>query len=163
VASGAGFAIVENLLNGAVAGQEAWITAALTRATASVMHCFTGGLVGWGWGQLWTGKRFGRFFGSLAGAVALHAVWNGVAVVAVLLQVGATARGDGFDWITPSGLGVAASALLLGILAVSVTIALPVVARRLVREPGAGAGSAAQNCVAESSSGEASDDGRPAD
>ena len=52
VASGAGFALAENLFNGALGGGEAWAMGAVTRLGATVMHCATGGLVGWGWGEM---------------------------------------------------------------------------------------------------------------
>ncbi len=56
VASGAGFALAENMLNSLFVGP-AWGPGVLARLAATVMHCTTGGLMGWGWGQWWTGRR----------------------------------------------------------------------------------------------------------
>ena len=131
VASGAGFAIAENLLNGAVLGRELWVGAVMARMAASVMHCFTGGLVGWGWGQLWTSGRARRFVASLAGAVALHAFWNIAAVGSAILTAAASLGADSVLW-APVAAGIAfAAVVVLGMLALGLAIALPVVAGRL--------------------------------
>lgn len=95
VAGGAGFALVENLLGGALGGVEQWLPGVIARLGATVMHCFTGGLVGWGWGQLWTARRPWRLLGCYAAAVLAHAVWNASAVGVVFLSVGLMAQKGG--------------------------------------------------------------------
>jgi RsiW-degrading membrane proteinase PrsW (M82 family) len=131
VASGAGFAIAENLLNGAVLGSEGWTTTAVTRIAATVMHCFTGGLVGWGWGELWSGRRAGRFLASLAGAVVLHAFWNSLAVGLTALQVAVAAGGVQAMQRWVGLVGALGGVGILGVLAVALAAAIPVIGRRL--------------------------------
>lgn len=83
VASGAGFALAENMLNGALIGT-LWGPAILSRLAATLMHCATSGLMGWGWGELWAGRRPWRSVLAFAGAVATHGVWNGLAIGVVI-------------------------------------------------------------------------------
>jgi RsiW-degrading membrane proteinase PrsW (M82 family) len=131
VASGTGFAIVESLLNGAMAGQEGWIYGAFTRGAASVMHCFTGGLVGWAWGRLWEGRRVLRFLASLAGAVVIHGLWNTIAVALVALAAVSDLAGPEAPWQLASSAGIVVLASLLGVLATGLAVSLPVIGRRL--------------------------------
>ena len=138
VASGAGFAIAENLLNGAVAGQTVWAYGAASRAAATTLHCFTGGLVGWGWGQLWSGRRVMRFFGSLAAAVVLHGLWNTIAVGAFVLGIASGVQKAGSVRQIAAVAGMATLLGLLGVLAVALAIALPLIGRRLAVVGGSG-------------------------
>jgi hypothetical protein len=78
VMGGLGFAIAETL-GYLSAYSEAWAVNVLLRLATLVMHAFTAGLVGWGWGQLADGRPM-RFVGAYLGAVALHGLWNGIAV-----------------------------------------------------------------------------------
>ncbi|HEY68890.1 MAG TPA: PrsW family intramembrane metalloprotease [Thermoflexia bacterium] len=131
VASGAGFALTENLFNGALGGVEGWTLGAVARFGATVMHCFTGGLVGWGWGQLWTARRPLRFLGAYVAAVTVHGVWNAAAVGIVLLSASLLTH-------EVSGLGLALKSLglltfvgTLGLLTVMFIIALLLAGRML--------------------------------
>jgi RsiW-degrading membrane proteinase PrsW (M82 family) len=131
VAAGAGFALTENLFNGALGGAESWALGVLARFGATVMHCLTGGLVGWGWGQLWTARRPLRLLGSYAAAVIVHGLWNAADVGAVLLSASAYAHeGDPFR-LAPLGLGMLTLIGLLGFLTVASIFALPLAGRRL--------------------------------
>jgi RsiW-degrading membrane proteinase PrsW (M82 family) len=131
VAAGAGFALVENLFNGALGGAESWALGAVARFGATVMHCLTGGLVGWGWGQLWTARRPLRLLGSYAAAVTVHGLWNAAAVGAVLLSASTFAhKRDGLGLALLS-LGMLAVVGLLGLLTVMSIFALPLAGRRL--------------------------------
>jgi len=135
VSSGAGFALAENLFNGALGGTENWALGAVTRFGATVVHCFTGGLVGWGWGQLWGARRPLCLLGSYAGAVAIHGLWNAAVVGMVLLSASALVHhpGDGI-WLALTGLGTLTLVGLLGLLTVTFIIALPLAGRRLADE-----------------------------
>jgi len=136
VASGAGFALVENLFNGALGGAEGWGVGVISRFGATVMHCVTGGLVGWGWGQLWTARRPLRLLGSYVAAVTVHGLWNTAAVGAVLLSAGAWVhvhKGNEL-WLAPMGLGLLMLVGTLSLLTVAFLIALPFVGRRLASE-----------------------------
>jgi RsiW-degrading membrane proteinase PrsW (M82 family) len=108
VASGAGFALVENLLNGVVAGTF-WIPSILSRLAATLMHCATGGLVGWGWGQLWSKRRLKRWLLAFIGAVGLHSLWNGTVGTMVATGLLGANAGDPIE-MAASGL------LILGLL-----------------------------------------------
>jgi hypothetical protein len=134
VAGGAGFALAENLFNGALGGAQSWALGAVARLGATMMHCLAGGLVGWGWGQLWTARRPLRLLGAYAAAVTIHALWNAAAVGVVLLSATMLAHeGDEF-WITVAGLGTLALLGLLVLLTVASIIALPFIGRRLAAE-----------------------------
>jgi len=74
-ASGAGFALTENMLNSLFVGPT-WGPGILARLAATVMHCATGGLMGWGWGQWWAGRRPWRLPLAFGGAVLLHSLWT---------------------------------------------------------------------------------------
>lgn len=78
-ASGAGFALTENLFNGAIISL-VWAPGVFMRLAATVMHCAASGLVGWGCGELWSRRRPGRLVLAFVGAVSLHGVWNGLAL-----------------------------------------------------------------------------------
>jgi hypothetical protein len=134
VAGGAGFALVENLLSGVLGGAEVWPFGVVTRFGATVMHCFTGGLVGWGWGQLWSARRPVRLLGTYAAAVIIHGLWNAAAVGAGLL--GATTLVFEADdlWLALIGLGMATLTGALGLLAVAFLVMLLLAGRRLADE-----------------------------
>jgi hypothetical protein len=131
VASGAGFAIVENLFNGSVAGQATWLSIAISRVAATTLHCFTGGLVGWAWGQLWSGGRLRRFFAGLAGATFLHGSWNLIAIGMALAPAAAEVYGDRAAATFVAGVVPVAGLVLLATLGLALAVALPLVARHL--------------------------------
>jgi RsiW-degrading membrane proteinase PrsW (M82 family) len=134
VASGAGFAASENLLNGALGAMDAWVFGALARVGATVMHCCTAALVGWGWGQLWTGRRPGRLVACYLAAVALHGVWNAAAACSAFAGLTAI-RQEGNTAV--SGLAGAAIVLLLALLVllgVALLVGLLVATRFLARQ-----------------------------
>ncbi len=136
VAGGAGFALVENLLGGSMSGTEEWAIGAVSRMGATAMHCFTGGLVGWGWGQLWATRRPWRLLGSYIVAVLVHGTWNGIAVGMVLVGISALAYGENVLWTILAGLAVVLLMGTLGLLTVVFLAALAAGGRTLAnREP----------------------------
>lgn len=133
VASGAGFAIVENLFNGALGGGAEWGATALARLGASVMHCCLGGLLGWGWGHLWATRRPGKLLGLYAAAAVIHGIWNALATTSAFLGAdSASSLGS-----LPAGeWRIVVAGLLMGLLvllAVAVCWTLFAVARLLAR------------------------------
>ena len=134
VAGGAGFALVENLLGGALGGAEGWAVGTVSRLGATVMHCLTGGLVGWGWGQLWAARRPLRLLGCYAVAVLIHGVWNGLAVGAGFLSASALVHEQDELRLALVGLGMLALVGMLGLLTVGSVGALVVAGRRLSNE-----------------------------
>jgi hypothetical protein len=79
VAGGAGFAVIEGILNGGLSGEE-WASVALLRVGSSAMHCFTAGLTGWGWGQVWTRRKWLYLVLTYGLAVLIHGTWNAVSI-----------------------------------------------------------------------------------
>jgi hypothetical protein len=134
VAGGAGFALAENLFNGALGGAEGWAMGAVARLGATMMHCATGGLVGWGWGQLWTERRPLRLLGSYIAATVIHGVWNAATVSAALLSVGALAHEGDRVWLAIAGLGILVVMGLLGALTVLFVCTLHWAGRKLATE-----------------------------
>jgi hypothetical protein len=134
VAGGAGFAIVENLFSGNLSGQTGWAAIAMSRMAASTLHCFTGGLVGWGWGQVWARGQVRRFVASFAGASILHGLWNLVAVGVALAPAFAASRGNQGVWAIVATVAPVAGLLLLVGVGLGLTIALPLVARHLAAQ-----------------------------
>lgn len=132
VAGGAGFSLVENLFSGALGGVEGWTFGTVARFGVTAMHCLTGGLVGWGWGQLWTEKRPVRLLGAYAVAVMVHALWNAAAVGAVLLGASAWAHEGSDIWFAFTGIGTLILVGLLGSLTMVSVFVLPLAGRRLV-------------------------------
>jgi RsiW-degrading membrane proteinase PrsW (M82 family) len=134
VAAGAGFALVENVFNGALGGAEGWSIGAVARLGATLMHCATGGLVGWGWGQLWTKRRPLRLAGSYVGAVLIHGAWNAITVSAVLLSASALIHDGNSMWLPVTGVGTLASIGLIGLLTAACALAIPLAGRKLAAE-----------------------------
>lgn len=102
---GAGFALVEGLLNSA-AGLQAWALVIIVRSGATLLHCLTGGLMGLAWYQVSRG-RWWRAMGLYAGSIAIHGFWN-------LLSVGVALFSTDTSTLAPSGLILALVVLLAG-------------------------------------------------
>jgi hypothetical protein len=84
-ASGAGYALFENLTIGAMA--DAWTLVTVTRIGTAAIHIITSGLVGWGITSAISDRKFGRFVGALLSAVILHGVWNGLNILTALADL----------------------------------------------------------------------------
>ncbi|MCP4536003.1 MAG: PrsW family intramembrane metalloprotease [Chloroflexi bacterium] len=134
IAGGAGFALVENVFNGSLGGTEGWALGAVARFGATMMHCATGGLVGWGWGQLWSKRRPLRLLGSFIVAVIIHGIWNAITVSAVLLSASVLIHGENSIWPAIAGLGTLIVLGGLGLLSVTFIFALPLVGRKLAAD-----------------------------
>jgi hypothetical protein len=86
LAGGAGFAVVEALLN-TLGGLDGWSTMAALRAAATLLHCTTGGLMGLAWYYLLTSRRWGRVLGLYASSLAIHGFWNAVSASMTLISL----------------------------------------------------------------------------
>jgi len=75
-ASGAGYALFENLTIGAVA--DVWTFVTITRIGTAAVHIITTGLVGWGITSLISDRKYLRLVFAYLAAVLLHGVWNGL-------------------------------------------------------------------------------------
>lgn len=118
-ASGAGYALFENLTIGATA--EAWTLVTVTRIGTAGIHILTTGMVGWGLTSAFTEKRYPRLAGTYLAAVVLHGVWNGLNIFTALAsmpQVGQRLGefGTWFAEYASAGLLVLAAGVFGGIL-----------------------------------------------
>ncbi len=80
VISGAGFGLFENLGNTS-AGGAGWVELVVSRIPTLLIHSFTVGLVGWGLASAWTQRRYLRLAIAFVGAVLIHGLWNGMAIL----------------------------------------------------------------------------------
>jgi hypothetical protein len=75
---GAGFALAEAMfLTQPATG---WLLTAVARSGASSMHALASGLAGWGFAQGFVNKKWLKGLAAVAGAVALHGLWNLAAI-----------------------------------------------------------------------------------
>ena len=89
VAGGAGFGLAEGLFNSA-GGLDAWAPIVLLRVGASLLHCFTGALMGLAWYAVLARRRWIWALGLYAASVGVHGLWNGLTATMALLSLGAT-------------------------------------------------------------------------
>jgi hypothetical protein len=101
---GLGFAVLESLSN-LVNIQDPWAALVIARVGTLVMHGFTAGLVGWGWGQLASGKPL-RLALAYLGAITIHGLWNGAVVTFVFagLAMGNNPASVGFSALLVAGV-----------------------------------------------------------
>ena len=123
VASGAGFALFEGVVNGGL-NTEQWGLVALLRVGSSAMHCLAAGLTGWGWGQVWTQRKWRRLILAYAGAIAMHGLWNAV-------SIGIVVASEGLDGGAVQTVLVTSCFGLLAFLTVAAIMVLMIVAKRL--------------------------------
>ncbi len=114
LAGGAGFALVEGLLN-SVGGLQAWALVVVVRLGATLLHCLTGALMGLAWYQALQ-RRWLPGFGLFAGSVTLHSFWNLLSVGVAFLSVDTTVPAlAGLSLVLMAALGGTALALALGL------------------------------------------------
>lgn len=133
VASGAGFAIAENLFNGALIGAF-WAPGVVLRLGATLMHCATSGLMGWGWGQLWAARRPLRAASAFLGAMGLHSIWNALAVAIAVSSLLALQQADNPTVLALLGLAALSFIAVLALLALSALAGLIWAGRALGRQ-----------------------------
>jgi hypothetical protein len=112
LAAGAGFAIAEGLLN-ATSGLGAWLPTVLLRIGTTLLHCLTGALMGLAWYQILSRQKWARGLGLYLASVAIHGLWNGLAVAMALLSLTAPGAGTTTGDQLTSVLGTLAILLLL--------------------------------------------------
>ena len=114
-ACGLGFAIVENVTNGANALGEVWgwLGGMGTRALATAMHMLASGIVGLGWGFFWRKRRWVLPLAYVV-AILFHSLWN----FNVVLSIAGTAIG-----FATSSLGFIITALGMGLIVVLALVA----------------------------------------
>ncbi len=88
--SGAGFALVEGLLNSAAMASSTstdWLGFVIGRLGGTLLHIFNGGMLGWAMANVWQGKKPAKVVGTYFLTVLLHGIWNGVAILELSPQV----------------------------------------------------------------------------
>lgn len=128
VSAGAGFSMMEGLFN-TLTSLDAWALVGVLRIGATLLHCFTGALMGLAWHQA-LARRPWPVVGLYAGSVAMHAAWNALSVGMTLVSFDTGGGGS----MTPDTL-LAGSAsvglfVLLVMLAVGMTAGLVLLVRR---------------------------------
>ncbi len=114
IASGAGFAMVENLFN-TIQALEFWVGIMLMRIGTSALHCLGVAILSLGWHHFLQQKRPWRLFGAYGLSVCVHALWNGLIIgltVSLILS-----EGKMIGVLLSLGLGSLTFALFLVILA----------------------------------------------
>jgi len=80
--SGAGFALLENLLYfTSILTAEGWLFMVIGRAGTGVLHMFSSGLVGWALARAWRSGKWPFLGGMTLLAVAFHGLWNAFALL----------------------------------------------------------------------------------
>jgi len=125
LAGAAGFAMLEGVLNSAI-DLNAWLSVTLMRIGTSLMHCLAGGLVGMGWHALRSARQPWRAVGFYLSGVALHAVWNSLALGIAALSLAFPTPGAAL-----AGLGGALLLGALGLLIAACIVALALLVRWL--------------------------------
>jgi PrsW family intramembrane metalloprotease len=124
LAGGAGFSLVEGLLNTA-SGLDTWAQVMLLRVGATLLHCLTGGLMGLAWYQVLARRRWLYALGMYAASVAIHGTWNTLAGALALLSLRALGANLAASQGVLSGLG---AIVLLGLMA-GLAVAMALVLR----------------------------------
>jgi hypothetical protein len=132
LAGGAGFALAEGLFN-SISGLDAWAGVVMLRVGASMLHCFTGGLMGLGWYYLLAERRWWRTLGLYTASVALHGLWNALAAGMTLISLRAAGEGLPVAPRAVTGLGSFAILALLLLLTLGVVFGLVALARHARR------------------------------
>jgi len=113
LAGGCGFALVEGLFNTA-ARLDAWAVVTTMRVGATLLHAFTGALMGIAWHRLRVQGRWVNALGLYVLSVGIHGLWNGLAVGVTALGLDALSIGSA-EGSWPMGLAIAAlMAILIG-------------------------------------------------
>jgi len=123
LAGGAGFALAEGLFN-SLGGMESWAVIVSFRVGATLLHCFTGGLMGLAWYQALAEKRWGRAVGLYVLSAGIHGLWNTLVATSAfssLFYQGGEPAGLG-QMTGHLGAGVPIS--LLSLLALAVALSL---------------------------------------
>jgi len=132
LAGGAGFAVAEGLFN-TLGGLEVWALIVSARVGATLLHCFTGGLMGLAWYYLLREKRWLRALGLYASSVSLHGLWNGLAGLASVLSFLGLDFEAGSSGQGLVAVGIIAVVGLLLALALAIGAGLAVVTRFVAR------------------------------
>jgi hypothetical protein len=132
LASGAGFALAEALFN-SISGLDSWAGVAMLRVGASLLHCFTGGLMGLAWYYLLAERRWGYTLGLYATSVSIHGLWNALAAGMALVSLLAAGQETTSPAQGVAGLGTLAILALIVLLTLGIIAGLAALVRHARR------------------------------
>lgn len=119
--SGAGFAFFESLALAGYGGE--WTSAVVARLGAAIIHITNSAMMGWAIALAWQRKRYLVLGLTYLGVVAIHGLWNGLAIINLveqaMRQLGQQAPSTMLSWFGPAapfiliGVGIAVFVLLV--------------------------------------------------
>lgn len=90
--SGAGFALVEGLFYGLqmtmAPDATTWISTLIGRTGGTILHTLFGGMVGLAYARSWRDGKAGRVLGVYVAVIAMHGLWNALAIAQGALALG---------------------------------------------------------------------------
>lgn len=123
LAGGAGFALVEGLLNTA-SGIPIWAPVTLLRVGTTLLHCFTGALMGLAWYSVLAKRRWRYGLGLYAASIGAHSLWNALSLGMALVSIGAL-EADASGGSRPlSSFAIATALALLLVLVLATALGL---------------------------------------
>ncbi|HEX9114963.1 MAG TPA: PrsW family glutamic-type intramembrane protease [Anaerolineae bacterium] len=122
-ASGAGFTLLEGILNGslALADPRSWWFAMLLRSGTAALHCLATGLGGLAWQQALVERRGWRAGALALAALGVHGAWNVMATFSALLGL----AGAGGSALALRTAAQVAAAFAMALIWLGVVAALP--------------------------------------
>ena len=123
LACGIGFAIAEGLFNSA-GGLDVWAFVVSLRVGATILHAFTGALMGMAWYYALIERRWFLGLGLFGASVGVHGLWNALAAGVTLFSLASLDAETASALPGGATLGMAAIMGLLVVLAVAVALAL---------------------------------------
>jgi hypothetical protein len=117
LAGGAGFTLVEGLLN-AASGVQMWAPVILLRVGTTLLHCFTGALMGIAWYKVLARQSWGHGLGLYAASIGIHGLWNALSVGMAVFSLGMPQSG------TADSLGIVTVLALLLTLILAMALGL---------------------------------------
>jgi preprotein translocase subunit SecG len=121
--SGAGFALAEALFNG-LGDLNTWAGIISLRVGATLLHCFTGALMGLAWYFALLEGRWRRGLGLYAASVGTHGLWNALVAGMVAISLSTQNGTRPYPAQVAGGLGAGAIFVLLVLLALAMAAGL---------------------------------------
>jgi RsiW-degrading membrane proteinase PrsW (M82 family) len=116
--SGAGFTLVETLLNGLQEQPYAWLMIVTLRIGTGALHIFASGLMGYSMVKAWSSRNYWNLFFGYLVSVSLHGLWNAMAILFSLTQAVPPEQGsllEGFGKASPYGMAVLSILFISGL------------------------------------------------
>jgi hypothetical protein len=123
LAGGAGFALVEGLLN-TLGGIESWAPVIVLRAGATLLHCTTGALMGLAWYHALVSRRWRNTLGLYLASVISHGLWNAVSAGMTLVSLREISSASPNAGQLSAGMGVLTLLVILLSLVLGMGVAL---------------------------------------